>query len=346
MEVEIRDFGTHENIKYDEIVISNGAKFMISFSNLGARINSWKVPFDNGELKNIILGYESATHVFEPKNLFLGATIGRVAGRIKGGAFILDEKEYQLPVNDGNNHLHGGFNSLDLRKWDYEIISDKNAVDVIFHYEDKTGSNGYPGNMKIEVTHTITSDNIWTVKYRAVTDEPTLFNPTNHVYFNLNGDNSRDIKNHNIQLTSDYYLPLDDENLPTGEVRAVDGTSFDLRDDKEFGELHKAGDEQFNIHKGFDHPFLLNKERNYQAKVTIPEKNIQLLMKTQEPAVIIHTMNDVSFATKIWDNEMKKYAGIALETQKEPDAINHEKFRSIVLKPNVEFKSETSYWIV
>lgn len=345
MKVEIKDFGTYNEVKYDEIVVSNDSEFSISFSNLGARINSWRIPDKDGQLKSIVLGYENAQHVFETAGLYYGATIGRVAGRIKAGSFDLKGESFQLPLNEEKNHLHGGDNSFDVQKWAYEIEEFEDRVDLHFSYVDKAGTNNYPGNLEVQVTHSISKENKWTVSYRAKTDKSTLFNPTNHVYFNLNGDNQESIENHTVQLNADYYLPVDEENLPTGEVRSVEGSPFDLRKGPRFGDLLTSEDAQFNLQKGFDHPFLLNPNGSHQVEVSVPNSPYHLYMKTEEPCVVIYTHNSATQDTKIWGNELKTYAGLTLETQKEPDAVNHEEFHSIVLEPDEIYESKTEYWL-
>jgi len=345
MEVRVENFGNYEGVGYDEIVIINDEKFEISFSDLGVRINTWKIPNDKGQLESIILGFDNAKHTFEGAGYFYGATVGRVAGRIDAGRFELEGKTYQLPVDDEGQHLHCGPKNFDLQTWDYDIVENEDKVDVIFKYTDEAGTNGYPGNLDIEVTHTVTADNEWMISYKASTDQTTLFNPTNHVYFNLNGDNQATIENHTIEIDSDNFLPVDDENIPTGEIKRNTYTPFNLKNKRKFSELLQSDDEQFSIHQGFDHPFLLNDSEKYQAKISVPKMGRSVYMKTDESAVVVHTHNDVPTPTKIWNNPLQAYAGITLETQKEPDAINQPTFSSIVLEPGGVYGSRTGYWV-
>jgi len=345
MKVRVESFGNYNGNDYDEIIIQQDANFEISFSNLGARINSWKVPNEAGELESIIMGDDDAAHAFEGADFFYGATVGRVAGRIDSGRFKLEGETYQLPVDDEGQHLHGGPKNFDLQRWDYEIVENESKVDVIFEYTNEAGTNGYPGNLDVEVTHTVSVDNQWTISYKATTDETTLFNPTNHVYFNLNGNNQKTIENHVIAIDADNFLPVDDENVPTGEIRETTGTPFDLKNGEKFDDLLESDDEQFNIHQGFDHPFLLNESENHQAKITVPEKDRSVYMKTDEPAVIVFTQNEIPTPTKVWGNPVQVYSGITLETQKEPDAINQPTFSSIVLEPGEVYESQTEYWV-
>lgn len=345
MKTIVKSFGTHKNINYDEIFIEKENEFIISFSDLGARINSWQILNKEGVFESITLGFDHATHAFEGAGYYYGATIGRVAGRIAHGQFELEGKKYALPTNDGEHHLHGGANSFDLRKWDYTIKESDDQVVVIFEILDKAGTNGYPGNLRVQVTHTITKLNEWSISYKAETDETTLFNPTNHVYFNLNGTVSDTIENHVFKLNASHYLPVDGDNLPLGEKATVEGTAFDLRSGRKFGDLLGTGDSQFNIHQGYDHPFVLGQTDTYQGAIRVPEKNRTLYFRTEEPIVVIYTQNYTPDKMKIWGQDLQRYAGFTLETQREPDAINHADFSSIILEKEQVYESQTSYWL-
>lgn len=257
MEVNIKEFGRFNDVKYDEIKIENAGKFEISFSNLGARINSWSVPNNDGEMESIILGYESFHHVIESPSSYFGSTIGRVAGRIANSQFQLDGKIYYLAANQGVNHLHGGPDNMAFQKWTHTIDEIENGIQVIFNYLDLDGKNGYPGNLNIEVKHTVTENNEWIIEYTAKTDKKTLFNPTNHVYFNLNGNNKENTENHIIELHADYFLSLGIDNIPTGEVLETEGTSFDLSKGVRYRQLLENDHPQLKQTSGFDHPFIL-----------------------------------------------------------------------------------------
>lgn len=345
METIIKSFGRVNGVDFDEIVIQKKDEFKISFSDLGARINSWLVPNEQGGWDNIVLGYNNAQHIFEEEGGNYGATMGRVAGRIADGEFELEGKKYTLPKNDGNNHLHGGNNSFNVKKWDYSIEENDDQVNLHFKFKDEAGTNGYPGNLIVHVTHTVTENNEWIISYQAKTDATTLFNPTNHVFFNLNGNVKETIKNHVIELKADKFIPVNEETLPLGEYASVEGTAFDLRQGQKFDDLLGRNDAQFNIDQGFDHPFILEEEDEYNGVIRLPEGNRQLFFKTEEPTVVIYTMNNPPEQTKIWGQDVETYSGITLETQKEPDAINHPEFSSIVLESNQIYESKTKYWL-
>ena len=345
MQVKVKDFGTVNQVDYKEIFIEKEGSFRFSFSDLGARINSWQVPNSRGEFESIILGVENAEQAFAVATYHYGTTVGRVAGRIANGRFDLNGKNYSLPTNDDKNHLHGGDNSFDLQRWDFKIEEFDDRVAIIFELNDKDLTNGYPGNLWVQVTHTITINNEWTISYKAKSDQTTLFNPTNHVYFNLNGSVAETIENHLIQIKADEYLPLDGENIPTGDIQDVAGTAFDLRKNVRFGDLIETNDRQFTIHKGFDHAFILGNDTDYHGVIRVPDKQRELYFYTDEPVVVIYTHNYTPFQMKIGGEEVQKYAGITLEAQKEPDAINHPHFSSIVLEKGRVFESQTKYWL-
>lgn len=345
MQVEVRSFGELQGESFDEIIVEQRGEFQFRFTNLGARLNAWEIPNEQGEFESITLGFDNAAHAKEGEGYYYGATVGRVAGRLANGQVTIDGQDYQFAQNDGDNHLHGGLETMDLKRWDYEIEEHESSVSVIFTYRDVDGANGYPGNLEVKVIHTVTANNEWQIAYQAATDQTTLFNPTNHVYFNLNGHASDTIENHKLTVKASNYLPIDDANLPTGEIASVEGTTFDLRDGRVFGDLLNEQDAQFAIHQGFDHPFILDDAADYHGVIEVADKARQLYFKTDEPAVVIYTQNYVPDETTIWGEELKRYSGFTLETQKEPDALRHDNFSSIVLEKGQTFKSQTTYWL-
>lgn len=344
MKVKVKSYGTHDEIEYSEIFIEKEDEFIITFSDLGARINRWLVKSntDSKKYESIILGNKNAPQAFEHAGYYYGATIGRVAGRIDKGKINIDGQNYQLALNDDANHLHGGNQGFDLVKWDYKIKEMSDKVEVIFTYIDPDGSNNYPGELAVSIIHQVSHDGEWTVCYRAKTDKPTLFNPTNHVYFNLNGDNRYPIINHKLQVEADFYLKLRSDNIPTGELIPVDDSPFDLRDGMIFRDLLKTKDPQFKLHDGFDHPFVLNPGKEEKMCVYCPETQRLLVMKTDRPAVVIYTQNYYE-DIEVWGSPLVKYSGFTAETQNEPDAVNHSNFHSIILRPGEIYESTTSY---
>ncbi len=339
MDVKIKSFGSFDKIEYDEINIEND-EFLVTFSNLGARINRWILKESN---LNIILGFEDANQAHLGEGYYYGATIGPIAGRIKNGEFVFNNHQYQLDQNSIGNHLHGGQSGYDLRLWDYEIIERTDSVSVVFKLDDTNFNTQYPANVKMKVTHTISSNMEWTIEYDAESDSDTIFNPTNHVYFNLNGNESN-VLNHQLQVNADYYLPIDDTNAPLGNYESVINTGFDLREGAQLKDVVNQTDAQMRLHRGLDHAFIMNKE-NGEHDVYVSNGELSVKMKTCAPAVVIYTHNYSEPKLTIFEKPIENYAGIAIEAQIEPDAINNPNFNNIKLEKGQNFYSKTCYWI-
>lgn len=343
MKVEVKAFGEYKGQSYSEIFITNDNGTQISFSDLGARVNRWGIEKEAGTYEQIILGHQNAEEVIT-SGTFYGATIGRIAGRITAGKFELDGKQYQLGLNNNGTHLHGGFSGFDVQKFDYKIELSKDEARIIFQFTDPAGHNDYPGELKLKVTHTYNNNNEWCTDYEAMTDAPTLFNPTNHVYFNLNGDNRESILNHQLWVDSSTYLPLLPNMSPVGPIASVDNTVFDLRDTADLGAVLTSTEEpQFDFTKGFDHPFILDKTQAVQAKIICLENKRVIEMETTEVAVVIYTHGYLNNIAEIWSHPLKPFAGITLETQNLPDAINHGWKGDTILRPGEIFTSQTLY---
>ncbi|MCW6677062.1 galactose mutarotase [Aerococcaceae bacterium NML180378] len=344
MKVEIQSFGVYNLEEFSEIFVTNDRGVQISFSDMGARINRWSLPNAEGGSENILLGHECAEDVANSLSYY-GATVGRVAGRIGEGKFTLNDTLYELPINNGGNHLHGGPAAMDVQKWDYLIEEANSEVRVVFSYVDKAGTNGYPGTLEVKVIHTFNNENEWHIRYEASSDADTLFNPTNHVYFNLNGDNSATIDNHELQIDADYYLPLSEQTLPLGHQEEVTDSVFDLRQPVRFGEVRDSQHPQFILAKGYDHPFVLNKKAEHHAVISCPEKRRTIKMVTDCPTVVVYTHNYLPNIEQIWQRPILQNAGVTLETQIAPNAINQPQFGNIVLRKGDKFVSTTSYLV-
>lgn len=345
MKVEVRSFGEYQGKQYDEIVITNDNGTQISFSDLGARINRWGIQKEDGEYEQIILGHQNAEEVFTSGSYY-GATIGRVAGRINQGKITIENECYQLERNNGDNHLHGGFDGLDLQRFDYTIEEAEQEVKIKFYYKDVAGHNNYPGNLDLTVIHSYNQNNEWKIQYHASTDEATLFNPTNHVYFNLNGDNQQTIENHYLQIASNCYLPLKSDTIPTGVISEVDNTVFDVRKATLLSERLLAEEPQFDYTKGYDHPFIIDKNETIHAVVSLPEKNRRIEMVTDEIAVVVYSHGYPVNIDTIWKNPLRQFAGITLETQNLPNAIHEKHFGDTILYPGQDYRSETIYRLI
>ncbi|WP_368645256.1 aldose epimerase family protein [Alkalibacterium putridalgicola] len=340
MELTTKVFGRFENQDVYEYTLTNKNGVSISATPFGATLTKLVTPDKEGKRENITLNVENLED-FATNRPFYGATIGRVAGRITKGKFTLDGKDYQVDVNEGGNMLHGGPNGLDTKLWD--IVVDESAGRLVFTYESPAGENNFPGTMQIRVTYTLTEENDWVIDYEATTDEATLFNPMNHVYFNLTGDIKKPILDHELELASPKYVPLAEENLPSEEKASVEGTPFDFQTAKPVKEAVLSDHEQIKPLNGLDHPFVLDQGKEVKGTLYDPESGREVTFYTDCNSVVVFTHNGEVADYTIEGEPARQYAGITLETQTLPDAINKKGFGNIVLRPGETFQSRTTY---
>ena len=307
--------------------LANSRGFEVSITSYGGAITSLKTPGD------IVLGFETLDeYVRNPR--YFGALIGRHANRIARGRFSLNGVEYQLPCNNGANHLHGGFKGFDKRDW--TVREDGNTLHLT--YFSKDGEEGYPGNLNAFVDYTL-HDNELRIDYRATTDRDTIVNLTNHSYFNLRGAGT--ILDHELTLNADHYTPVSEDLIPTGEIKSVEGTPWDFRKAK------AIGSELNDVAGGYDHNFVLNNwdgTLRLAARLYEPTSGRALEILTTEPGIQFYSGNflDGSFTGKN-GVAYEKYTGLCLEPQHFPDTPNHPNFPSTVLRPGEEYRHQTIY---
>jgi aldose 1-epimerase len=315
-----------------EAVTIRGANGIeVSVIPYGGAITSLKTPDRHGKLVDIVLGYDTVDdYVRNPR--YVGALIGRHANRIADGRFSLNGVEYQLPQNNGPNHLHGGFNGFDKRVWKVR----ENGNTLHLSYFSKDGEENYPGNLEAFVDFTL-RDNELRLDYRATTDRDTIVNLTNHSYFNLRGEGT--ILDHELTLNADSFTPVDEELIPTGEIKPVAGTHMDFRNGKAIGaEIHLGG---------YDHNFVLNDwdgSLKFAVRLYEPVTGRVLEILTTEPGMQFYSGNFLD-GSLIGRNGVayEKYTGLCLEPQHFPDAPNHPNFPSTVLRPGEEYHQTTIY---
>jgi len=313
--------------------LRNKSGFEVSITNYGGAITSLKTPDRHGRFGDVVLGFETIDeYVHNPR--YFGALIGRHANRIAGGKFSLDGVDYQLPQNNGANHLHGGFRGFDKRDW--TISEDGNTLHLT--YFSKDGEEGYPGNVNAFVDYVLL-DNELRIDYRATTDRDTIVNLTNHSYFNLRGEGT--ILDHELTLNADHFTPVSEDLIPTGEIKAVEGTSMDFRNGK------AVGSDLVGVAGGYDHNFVLNdwdSTLRLTARLYEPVSGRVLEILTTEPGMQFYSGNflDGSFTGK-YGFVYEKYTGLCLEPQHFPDAPNHVNFPSTVLRPGEEYKHTSIY---
>jgi len=313
--------------------LRNRDGFEVSITNYGGAVTSLKTPDRDGNFGEIVLGFGTLDEYVQCPRYF-GALIGRHANRIALGRFSLDGVEYQLPCNNGANHLHGGFKGFDKRVWD--VRESDNALHLT--YFSKDGEEGYPGNLTAFVDYTLL-DNELRVDYRATTDRATIVNLTNHSYFNLRGAGT--ILDHELMLNADHFTPVSKDLIPTGEIKAVEGTPMDFRKGK------AIGSELANVAGGYDHNFVLNDwdgSLQLAARLHEPVTGRTLEILTTEPGMQFYSGNFLD-GSLIGRNGVayELYTGLCLEPQHFPDAPNHSNFPSTVLRPGEEYKHTTIY---
>jgi aldose 1-epimerase len=325
--------------------LSNSNGMSATIINYGGRIANLKVPSKNGESIDVVLGYDSLEKFLSDKG-FLGTLVGRYGNRIGNAKFSLNGQEYPLSKNNGENTLHGGPDGFHTKMWDGSLQSDKNVLKLTYTSPD--GEEGYPGNLNVQVTYTLSDQNEIIIDYQATTDKPTVVNLTNHAYFNLGGAGSGSVLNHQIQIFADRFTPVDAGLIPTGELRSVTGTPFDFTTSHRIGERIDAEEEQIKLGIGYDHNFVLNKPApdslTLAAIVKDSTTGISMEVWTTEPGVQFYTGNfmDGSVIGKGGKAHTHRSA-FCLETQHFPDSPNKPEFPSTVLNPGEMYKSRTIY---
>ncbi len=314
----------------------------------GATLVSLKTPGRNGALADIVMGFDSLEgYTQTPPPPYFGATIGRYANRIGGAKFTLNGKIYTLDKNDGANSLHGGFHGFDKVMWTAAPASGDAAQSLELSYLSKDGEKGYPGNLSVTVTYTLTPANELRIHYTATTDRDTVINLTNHSYFNLSGHDAGEILDHMLTINADRFTPVDAGLIPTGELRNVDGTPFDFRQPHAVGERIEANDEQIKLGRGYDHNWILNRSGaglEFAARVSDPKSGRVIEVLTTEPAIQFYTGNflDGSFHGK-GGKPYQHRGALTLETQHYPDSPNHPDFPTTLLKAGEKFDSTTVF---
>jgi aldose 1-epimerase len=338
---------TEDGQQVDLYVLTNKNGVEVSITNYGATVVSWKVPDRNGKLADVVLGYDNVKD-YETGKAYFGATVGRYANRIARGKFTLNGVTYTLAKNDGENHLHGGIKGFSKRVWTAKDVSGSSGQALELSYLSKDGEEGYPGNLSVAVVFTLTDKNELKIDYSATTDKDTVLNLTNHSYFNLAGQGSGDILSHELMLNADRFTPVDATLIPTGELRKVTATPFGFTKTTAIGARTNQEDEQLKLGRGYDHNWVLNKEKmgvlSLAAELYEPKSGRLLEVRTTEPGVQFYSGNFLDGTARGKEGKVYNYRnGMCLETQHFPDSPNHPDFPSTVLKPGQHFHSTTVY---
>lgn len=333
---------TQEGVEVYLFTIENSNGMKAEIINYGGIIVSLLVPDKDGKLTDVVLGCDNLEDYYNCP--FFGAIVGRHANRIENAVFELNGREYRLAKNDGNNHLHGGIKGFDKVVWD--VVEHSNSS-LKLHYLSADGEEGYPGNLNVTVTYTITDDNGILIDYNATTDIDTVVNLTNHSYFNLSGHDSGNILKHELKINADKFTVNNAECIPTGEIISVEGTPMDLRDFRPIEPGLKSDNIHIQCGDGYDHNFVLNvsgKEPEFAAELYDPLSGRKMKVYTTKPGVQLYTGNKLS--DQIIGKggiRYRKWGGLCLETQFFPNAMRHKHFPSPVLKAGDTYHHITIY---
>ncbi len=326
--------------------LSNPSGMTVKISNYGAIITSIIVPDRDGKLADVALGYNRVEdYINAVDKPYFGAVVGRYGNRIANGQFSLDGETYKLLKNNGDNHLHGGAIGFDKVVWDASFDQDKNTLKLSYLAKDK--EEGYPGNLQLSVTYQLTDENALVVDYWATTDKATPINVTQHTYFNLQGEGTGQILNHELMLNAKKYTPVDQGMIPTGEIAWVSGTPFDFTTAKPIGRDIGQSHEQLEFGLGFDHNWVLDRVGQgltLAARVVEPISGRVLEIHTTEPGIQFYCGNFLD--GRLIGKSGKPYVhrgGFCLETQHFPDSPNQSQFPSCILRPGEPYHSQTVF---
>ena len=329
----------------DLYVLKNHNGMTAAITNYGGRLVSLLVPDKDGKMTDVVVGFNSLEDYAKSTESYFGATIGRVGNRIAKGEFSLDGKKYTLFKNNGPNTLHGGKKGFQAVVWD---ASQPNDSTVLFTYLSKDMEEGFPGNLNVKVTYSLTGDNGFKCEYEATTDKKTVVNLTNHAFFNLNGEGSGTILNHSVQLFADGYTPIDSTMIPTGKIEPVAGTPFDFTKPVTIGARIEQDNQQLKYGNGYDHNFVLNETKvnglNHAATVIGDQSGIVMDIYTEEPGMQFYSGNFMQGKNTFKDGSKDDFrTAFAMETQHFPDSPNQPSFPSIVLNPGQTYHTVSVY---
>ncbi|OXB02802.1 aldose epimerase family protein [Flavobacterium pectinovorum] len=345
--IEKSSYGTTaKGEKVDSYKLKNQNGMEVDIITFGGRITDLKVPNKEGVSENVVIGFDNLAQ-YEKANPFFGALIGRYGNRIAKGKFTLDEKEYQLAINNAPNALHGGPQGYFNVVWKADEVKSGDAATLKLSYLSKDMEEGYPGNLKVFVTYTLTNDNQLEVLYEATTDKKTVVNLTQHSYFNLSGDFTKTILDHELTLNADKLVPVDATLIPTGKLDDVANTPFDFRKPKLIGKDINAKNEQLERGKGYDHCWVLNnpeKGKTIIVKVYHAASGRILEMTTDEPGIQFYSGNFLDGTLPIPNGGTFAHrTGLCLETEHYPDSPNQKNFPTTVLNPGENYKTKTTF---
>ena len=334
-----------DSITADLYTLTNANGMVVQITNYGGIITKWMVPDRDGNMADVVLGFDSLSR-YVAGHPFFGALVGRYGNRIAGGEFTIDGTTYSLAKNNGPNHLHGGPIGFDKQVWKAEEIKDGETVGLKLTHTSPDMDQGFPGKLDVTVTYTFNNDGELKIDYEATTDKPTIVNLTNHCYFNLTGM-KRDVLDHVVKINADSLVAVDETLIPTGKLMSVTGTAFDFREPTPIGQrIDDENDEQIKMGGGYDHCWVIDRVGNnlaLAATVYEPTSGRVLEVSTTEPGVQFYTGNFLNGNVSGKGVTYGKRMGFCLETEHFPDSPNQPQFPSVTLRPGETYSTTTVF---
>lgn len=342
-----KDFQTTVNGKKTDLyILKNRKGYEVAVTNYGGAIVAIMVPDKDGKVANVIQGHDNIEDVINSPEPFLSTLIGRYGNRIAKGLFTLNGKEYQLAINNGPNALHGGPTGFHARVWDAKQMGPRGLA---LTYTSTYGEEGFTGECRITVEYTFTDQNELVIEYLATTNKKTIINLTHHAFFSMTGiaNPTPTIEKQQLEINADFFIPIDETCIPTGEILKVAGTPFDFRTVKPVGQDIDADNEQIKNGAGYDHCFVLNKreegELSFAARLTEPESKRTLEVYTTEPGMQVYSDNWADGYKGQHGATFPRRSAICFECQHFPDSPNRPYFPSVMLNPGEQYKQKTIY---
>lgn len=338
-------FDTLINGKQNTLYTLCNSKMAVQITNYGGRIVSIIVPDKNNTPTDIVWGFESIHDYLKAEDVYAGPLVGRYGNRIAQGKFTINGTNYQVSINNGPNHLHGGKEGFWNKIWDGQLSKNDAGEDrLVLSYFSPDGEDGYPGNVMTRVTYTLKNDNALQIEYTATTDQPTPYNPTIHPYFNLHGTTSQSTNTHYLQVNASHYTPTDSVLIPTGEIAPVEGTPADFRTAHLIGDrTSEDGNDMMKFGGGgYDINFVLDKtgeDISRAATLYEPSNGIAMDILTDQPGLQFYSGGCINGTDLGKRGDLhRRYSGLALETQHFPDSPNHPNFPNTILNPEETYR--------
>ena len=313
----------------------------VLLSSWGAGIVALHMPDREGRFADVVLGFDRAAEYAAQAQLYFGCTVGRVANRIRGAGFVLDDTTFTLAANDGRHHLHGGASrSLDKVEWETQPRGPADGNRVVFRHTSPHLEEGYPGHLETSVAYALSDDDDLSIEYEARTDRPTPVSLTNHTYWNLSGAGAGSIVDHELQIAADRYTPTDDELIPTGTIEEVDGTALDFREAHVIGE--RIAQLESSGARGYDHNYVLPEARSaptFSARLRDPRSGRVVEVWTDQPCIQFYSGNLMTPTTGKAGAHYAWRSAACLEPQGYPDAVHHPAFASTMLRPDDVYRA-------